>query len=284
MKTVLETITSGAGFLEKKGVEDGRLSMEHLLAKVLGCERLELYMQFDRPLTEPELVDLRALTLRRAAREPLQYLLGDAEFHGRLFKVDPSVLIPRPETEDLVLILLECYEDEAPATVLDLGTGSGAIGLTLALEWPEAQVALGDVSAHALVVARENATSLEVADDRIEFVETNLLSALQGRTFDLIVANLPYVAGEDMAGLQAEVLQEPRLALDGGPGGRALMENLLLAARSALNPGGLIALEHGLNQSEKLLAYAASVGLEDGEAIADSFEIPRFLLARAPGD
>src|SRR6188508_3258577 len=160
MKTVLETIRSGAPWLEKAGVENARLNMEHLLAKVLGCRRMQLYMDFDRPLSEEQLAPLRELVKRRGKREPLQHLLGTSEFMGREFKCDARALIPRHETEELVeKIIAECRKDGfvPSANILDMGTGSGVIGLSLALAFTESLVTMADVSAPALQLARENA-------------------------------------------------------------------------------------------------------------------------------
>src|SRR5262245_51040608 len=160
MKTVLETIRSGAPWLEKAGVENARLNMEHLLAKVLGCRRMQLYMDFDRPLGEDQLAPLRELLKRRGKREPLQHLLGSVEFMGHEFKCDARALIPRPETEELVEKILTEWKtggDAPPAEILDMGTGSGIIGLSLALAFPDTKAVLADVSPEALGLARENA-------------------------------------------------------------------------------------------------------------------------------
>ncbi len=230
MKTVLETIRSGAPWLEKAGVENARLNMEHLLAKVLGCRRMQLYMDFDRPLEEEHLAPLRELVKRRGKGEPLQHLLGTVEFAGREFLCDARALIPRPETEELVeKILTECRRDGAlpPADILDMGTGSGVIGLSLALAFQESCVVLADVSADALALARENAEKLGVPSERLTLVPSDLFSALSGQRFDLIAANLPYIAAAEIPALSAEVQRDPVLALDGGVRGTELIERFL---------------------------------------------------------
>ena len=155
IKTVLQTITDGAAYLEKRGVENGRLNMEHLLAQVLQCKRMQLYLWFDRPLAEHELEPLRNLTVRRGKREPLQHLLGTVEFHGREFLCDARALIPRPETEELVERMLAMRPDASapPHSLLDMGTGSGVIGLSLGLAWPGAVLTLADVSPLALAAS-----------------------------------------------------------------------------------------------------------------------------------
>jgi release factor glutamine methyltransferase len=201
MKTVLETIRSGAPWLEKAGVENARLNMEHLLAKVLGCRRMQLYMDFDRPLDEAQLSPLRDLVKRRGKGEPLQHLLGTTEFCGREFKCDARALIPRHETEELIeKTLAECRRDglRPPADILDMGTGSGVIGLSLAFAFPEARVTMADVSPEALGLARENAEKLELPMERLTFVQSDLFSALTGQRFDLIAANLPYIAAGEI--------------------------------------------------------------------------------------
>ncbi len=221
MKTVLETIRSGTPWLEKAGIENARLNMEHLLAKVLGCRRLQLYMDFDRPLSEAELGPLRELVRRRREGEPLQHLLGSVEFMGREFRCDARALIPRPETEELVERIAGRVKRQGgatPATVLDMGTGSGVIGLSLAAAWPEARVVLADVSPDALALARENAEALGLAGERVEFLRTDLCAGLGERRFDVVAANLPYIDPEEIPGLAAEVQRDPVLALDGGAG------------------------------------------------------------------
>ncbi len=157
LKSILEVLQGGAAFLERKGVESARLNMEHLLAHALGLKRMDLYLQFDRPLSEEELVPLREWTARRAAGEPLQHLLGTVDFYRFTFKTDARGLIPRPETEELVEKIIDRCRLCPPTRVLDMGCGSGVIGLSLAAAFPAATVMLADFSADALSLARENA-------------------------------------------------------------------------------------------------------------------------------
>ncbi len=282
MKTVLETIRSGTPWLERAGVENPRLNMEHLLAKVLGCRRMDLYTDFDRPLDEAQLAPLRDLLKRRGKREPLQHLLGSVEFMGREFKCDGRALIPRPETEELVEKIVAEYksgDSPPPADILDMGTGSGVIGLSLALAFPEARVVLADVSAEALALARENAEASGAAG-RVEFVQSDLFSALTDRRFDLIAANLPYIAAAEIPSLAPEVQCDPVLALDGGPRGTELIERFLTAVPGHLTLHGLVALETGAGQTAALAEFMKGLPLRGVHAANDLSRRDRFLFGR----
>lgn len=285
MKTVLQTIQSGTPWLEKAGVEDPRLNMEHLLAHVMGCKRMQLYLQFDRPLGEDILAPLRDLVTRRRQREPLQHLMGSVEFMGREFKSDARALIPRPETEELVEKILAHYKKEnlpAPARLLDMGTGSGVIGLSLAHAFPAAHATLADISPDALDLARENAAKTNLAPERAEFILTNLFQNLAGAPHDLIVANLPYIAADEVPTLAPEVRRDPALALDGGPAGTEIIADFLTQLRPHAAPGAFIALEIGAGQSTDLLPLMHNSGLRDARSIPDYSGRDRFLFATAP--
>ncbi len=275
MKTLLEVIQATTAFFQKSGVESPRLNIEHLLAQVLGMKRMELYLAFDRPLTETELAPLRELVRRRAAGEPLQHLLGTAEFHGRAFACDKRALIPRPETEQLVELLLESKIQNPKSKILDVGTGSGVIALTLALAWPEAQVAAVDLSPEALALARENAAR-HALTDRVRIFQSDLLAGVEGE-FDLIVANLPYIATGEMAALAREVRHDPASALDGGERGLDLIERLLAEARSHLR--GRLALEIGHDQAEALRTALAGHNFQDIRIVSDYQGRNRFVFA-----
>jgi release factor glutamine methyltransferase len=278
--TVLEVIQKSTEFLRKRSVANPRLNAEHLLAHVLGVGRMQLYLEFERALGEPELGVLRALVVRRGEGEPLQHLLGSVEFHGRNFLCDPRALVPRPETERLVEKILERLraQNAAPARLADVGTGSGVIALTLALELPEAEVWASDISEDALGLARENAERLG-ATGRVRMARGHLLDPIEG-TLDLVAANLPYVAQEEMDHLPPEVRRDPRAALDGGPDGLLLIGELVRSAPARLSPGGWLALEVGLHQAQDVRRMMLERGWESIEVEKDYQGIDRFVFAR----
>lgn len=281
MLTVLEIIKRTTEFLEKRGVESARLNSELLIGHALGLKRMQLYLQFERPLAEAELEKIRPLVKRRSNREPLQYILGETEFAGVKLKVDRRALIPRPETERLIE-LVEANLPSAPATVLDLGTGSGAIALALAAKYPEARVMGVDQSAEALALAAENCAQLGFAG-RVELLASDWFSAVPaGRTFQLIVANPPYLSEAEVAEAQPEVKDhEPRAALTPGGDGSASLRQILESAPAYLVPGGLLACETGIAQHKQLLEQAAAAGYAKTLSLPDLTGRERYLLAFA---
>ena len=272
MRTVLDVIQATTPFFQKNGVENPRLNIEHLLAHVLGKKRMELYMEFDRPLGDQVLEPLRGLVKRRAAGEPLQHLLGTAEFHGRTFLYDKRALIPRPETEQLCELVLAAGK---ALRVLDVGTGSGVIALTLAAEWPEAHVEAVDISDTALALARENAARLGLAV-RVRFSRSDLLAEVTGE-FDLIVANLPYIDSAEIAQLAREVRHDPLTALDGGARGLEIFQRFFPQAARHLR--GRLALEIGHDRTAALSDLLAAHNFQDIRAVSDYQGRNRFLLA-----
>lgn len=283
MKLLLETLQSGADYLAKRGVEDPRLNMEHLLAHVLGCRRLDLYLRFDVALTEHELQPLRTLLKKRGEGTPLQHLLGTVEFHDSEFICDHRALIPRPETEHLVSLLVDQFfpKNAPPARVLDVGTGSGCIGLSLAKAWPAAEVWLVDVSEDALELARLNASRLGLEGQTVRLVRSDLLERAEGR-YDLIVANLPYIPTGELGEISREVAHDPMLALDGGPDGLVIIDRLLATAADHLTGGGLIALELHHDQAPAVSERLQKLEFDAIQSHKDLAGIPRFVFARRP--
>ena len=280
MKTVLDVITATTDYFRNSGIESPRLNIEHLLAHVMGKRRMDLYLEFDRPLGEKELAPLRDLVRRRAQREPLQHLLGTVEFLGLTLKSDARALIPRPETEQLCEILAgqaaapECIWKTG--RIVDVGTGSGCIALALAAKLPGAQVTGLDASDDALALAQENAARTELAG-RVTFMKSNLLAAVEG-PLDLIVANLPYIPTAELPGLQGEVQREPASALDGGADGLAIIRRLLPEAAAKLRAGGILAMEVGLGQAAQLAAELPLHGFSAGRILKDHQDRERFLF------
>ena len=279
MKSVLDVLTSTTVYFKDKGVESPRLNIEHLLAHVLGKTRMDLYLEFDRPLGDTELNALRELVKRRSQGVPLQHLLGTVEFHGRVFTSDSRALIPRPETEELVALLLK-LDLPADARCLDVGTGSGIIALTLAAERPEVRVQAVDRSPNALTLARENATRLGL-DGRVEFLTGDLLAECAG-PYDLIAANLPYIPVGDIAGLSREVQHDPMMALDGGRDGLEIVARCVTQAHGKLAPGGRLALEIGHDQAGRVRDLLEKGGFTSIETVKDHQDCERFVLAVRP--
>lgn len=275
--TTLEVLNAATSYLDKQGVESPRLNAEYLLAHVLGKKkRIDLYLEFERPLGEKERAPLRDMVKRRSEGIPLQHILGTAEFCGHTFTCDARGLIPRPETEQLVELILKSSPDAA--SILDVGTGSGVIAISLALARPTAKVSACDLLPAALSLAQENAMRHQLGD-RIAFFQSDLLAAVSD-TFAVIAANLPYIPTADISDLSREVQKDPLTALDGGPDGLALVERLVAEAKSRLVPGGLIALEIGHDQAERVMALLAANNYRDIAAHRDYQDIQRFVLAR----
>jgi len=277
--TVLEVLQSTTDYFQKRNIDSPRLNAEHLLAHVLSRKRMELYLDFERRLRESELAPLRELVKRRGTGEPLQHLLGTVEFCGRSFRCDKRALVPRPETEQLVELLISHLKSElACSRMIDVGTGSGVIALTLAAEFPKAEIVGLDISDDALMLARENAERLKLAD-RVLFLRSNLLESIQP-DFDLIVANLPYVSTDDRQNLSREVLHDPEVALFAGSRGDELLRQLIQDAPSWLRPGGMLAIEIGIGQSDTLVAALAEKNYRDILTEKDYSGVIRFLFAR----
>jgi release factor glutamine methyltransferase len=268
------------------GIDNAKRTAEELLAHVCGCKPLEIYTRWgNRTSTQREEVDLvrrlEPLAVRIEQGEPLQYVIGHVDFWGLNIRCDRRALIPRPETELLVEEVLSApLWKQAPATIIDVGTGSGCIALTLAAKRPDARVKAIDVSADALALARENALRLGL-DGRIEWIHGSLLEGLGPQSCDGIIANLPYISSEDWSRLPASVRDhEPRLALESRPGGMELIRELAAQARTVLRPGGFIFLEFGFDQGERVRTCLEADGFEHIKILHDLAGHERIASAR----
>ncbi len=283
--TVGDLAETAIEFLKERGISEPELSVQWLLADSLGVSRLELPLLSGRRLSKGQERAFWRRVERRGRGEPLQYILGYWEFWDFQLRVDSRVLIPRPETEQLVELVIQLAKGrEIPegGAFLDLGTGSGAIALALALEFPEAELWASDLSASALELARENAESLGVLD-RINFVQGDLFGPFEGSgiKFDLIVSNPPYIPEKEMKNLSREVLDfEPELALNGGPDGIAVLREILKRGRDFLKNGGFIACEIDLSHGQKLLQLAEKFGYTEANLFKDFTGRKRFLVVR----
>jgi len=275
--TLLEVLQSTTAYFTNHKIESPRLNAEQLLAHTLRLSRMDLYLEFERNLAEDELGPLRDLVKRRGQGEPLQHLLGTVEFCGHTFAIDKRAMVPRPETEELVELLQSRIENRE-SKIVDVGTGSGVIALSLAAKFLEAEIYAIDISEDALSLARENAAQLRLSE-RVRFQKSDLLEDVSER-FDLIVANLPYISMQDRHLLAREVLHDPEVALFGGPSGDELVRQLIEQAPAHLEPGGLLALEIGLGQAEGFSDFVRRKNYHDIALKKDYSGISRFLLAR----
>ncbi|OWV00814.1 peptide chain release factor N(5)-glutamine methyltransferase [Fibrobacter sp. UWR2] len=268
--TVLEILNRTKVFFEKKGVPDARLDAEYIICFGLGIKkRMDLYLNFDKPLSEAELDKLRPLVARRASREPLQHIVGDTSFRGHTIKCDTRALVPRPETEELIDMAKERLKDNASPFIVEVGTGTGAIAIACAKEIEGARVLATDISSDALALAKENAEANGLAET-LKFAQGDLLDAVTGDAvttaagataakIDCLIANLPYIPDSEKGKLQPEVDKfDPALALYGGPDGLSLVRKMLQQTEGKLNAGAPILLEIGSEQAEVLQAEAGN--------------------------
>lgn len=274
--TVREALQNAAHTLEAAGVPDARTDAEWLLAHVTGQSRMELRLAASTELTRQQERRFSSLLLSRAQRRPLQYLLGTQDFYGLSIAVDERALIPRQETEELCQWGLSLLEAMPAPHALDLCTGSGAIAVALKRHCPRARVCASDLSASALSLARENARA-SGAD--IRFFQGDLWEPLAGLRFDLVVSNPPYIPSAECAALQAEVLFEPRMALDGGPDGLAFYRRIAQGAAAHLNPGGWLLLEVGQGEAADVVRLLTAAGLTDGTVRSDIYGVARMVGA-----
>lgn len=272
MKTIAEIIELSAQFLAVRKADRPKRSAEELLAHILKCKRMDLYLGFDRPVVESELVTLRALLKRYGAGEPLAYTLGEVDFLGCKIKVDKRVLIPRPETEILASMIVK--EAKAGQVLWDVCTGSGCIGIALKKAVADLQVALSDLSSDALAVATENAKDLPV-----EIYQGDLLAPFIGKKADIIVCNPPYISEKEYLKLDPSVRDfEPKLALVGGERGTEIYKRLAKVLPDFLNAGGKVFFEIGFDQKEAIKEIFSDTIWARREVLNDWAGLPRFFF------
>jgi release factor glutamine methyltransferase len=254
--TVLKILTWTKGYLAGKGVDNARLEAEWLLSSALGLDRVGLYVNFDKPLTDAELALYRGMVTRRARREPLQYILGTQEFMGLEFETTTAALIPRHDTETLVEEAVK--RGNAAKKILDIGVGSGCIAIALAKKYPNAEVCGVDSSFASLELAQRNGKKHGVV---VKLKQGSLFEPFSGERFDLIVSNPPYILTAEFASLQPEVRDfEPREALEGGVDGLDFYRSIIPAAPGHLDSGGWLLFEVGIGQAEHVLGLYALTG------------------------
>lgn len=282
MLTLLEVVKRSTDYFERRGLENARLNAELIIAHALGLKRMQIYLQFEQPIEEAKLVVVRELVRRRGLREPLAYVLGEAAFRDLTLCVDRRVLVPRPETEQLVELVKDTIA-LPPTSVLDLGTGSGALALALAQTYPDARIVAVDSSADALAVARENAVRCELAG-QVKFRRSDWFETFTaGEQFDLVIANPPYLTEEEWSHAEPEVrMHEPRSALVAEDDGCAALRRILGVAPRFLTPGGWLFLETGIHQHSRLLKDAIEAGYADAKSWQDWSGRDRFVSARRP--
>jgi release factor glutamine methyltransferase len=282
---VMEALKRAEGYLAKHGVEGARLSAEHLLAKCMGCSRLELYLRFDEQLDEAMLASYREDLVKRAGHYPLQYMLGEIEFLGLRFKVREDVFIPRPETELLVEWIEELIGGAPAVEFLEFGVGAGVIAGSLAARHEGWRGTALDISPEAVALARENFASLGVAGRVTAIVADGAGAPVGGRAFDLYVSNPPYVPTGDIAGLQPEVSRfENVSAIDGGPEGLRFYPTLGAEGLRVLRPGGLAAFEIGHGQAGGVSRILEELGYRRVATRRDYNRLERMVTAFAPGE
>lgn len=274
--TLGELLRKSEEFFAKKGIENPRGDARRLMAKGLGLVPMQVMLQFDRPLAEPEVAILRDLVARRAKGEPLQHLLGVVGFRHLEIACDPRALVPRPETEQLVDLALERLRDEPRARVHEVGVGTGCVALSLRHEKASLRVTGSDVSPDALALARHNAQNLGIW---LPLCRAHLLDGIRPESLDAVVSNPPYIASAEIATLSEEVRRDPVLALDGGPDGLDLVRPLVEQALEALKPGGWLLVEHGHDQGPATVALCGEAW-ESAATVKDLAGLDRFLVAR----
>ena len=280
--TIMKILNWTKQYFAAKGVENPRLDAEVLLCSVLKCQRITLYVDFERPLSEEELATYREYVRRRGNFEPLAYILGERAFMRNTFKVNKATLVPRPETELLVESLVRIaplLKREGDVKILDIGTGSGAIIVSLLDYLPNAKGVGVDISVDALIVAKENSEKIGVTG-RIGFVRSDVFSKLPlEKKFDIIVSNPPYIPAGDIAGLDKDVQQEPRGALDGGADGLDFYRRITAAAMGHMAEEGVLAFEIGIGQAAAVQQLCLDAGFVKTAVRKDYAGIERMVFA-----
>ena len=277
--TINSLLNWTVNYFKSKNIQSARLDAEVLLSHVLRQERIYLYVHFDEPMEQNELSKFREYVKKRAQHVPIAYIIGEREFMGLPFKVTKDTLIPRPDTEILVENVLNNVDKDKEIEIVDIGTGSGAIILSLLVNLPKAQGKTVDISSKAIEVAKENAVNLQV-NDRCEFFVGDLFAPLNDNKFDVIVSNPPYIPQKDIATLEDDVKEyEPVSALTDGGDGLSYYRRLLSEGKAYIKENGFIALEIGIYQSEDVKQIAMDNGWKDIKIIKDYAGIDRVVLA-----
>lgn len=288
--TILKTLQWTAGYFKRHGIDNPRIDAEILMAHVLACKRIDLYVNHDQPLHAGELERFKGLIQQRVHRMPVAYIIGTKEFWSLEFEVTPDVLIPRPETEGLVEAALKLHGTAESISVLELGTGSGIISIALAHERPHWRFWASDLSEKAIEIARINCRK-HIPEDRIMFMVGNWFDGVEDHkgVFDLIVSNPPYIPNADLAGLDPDVRNyEPTHALDGGPDGLTDILHIISKAPDYLKPGGGLILEIGYDQGPAVQSLADQAGVFDDIVIEKDYSghdrVARFRVQKSIAD
>lgn len=283
MLTILDVLNKSAEFLEKKGIESARTNAEILLADILGCKRLDLYLQYQKPLSKNETDKYRDYIQRRAEFEPLQYITGKVEFYGMDFFVTKDVLIPRPETEILIESVIDSFDEKNSLRVLDIGTGTGIIPIVLGKNYPEFKLFAMDVSEEALEVAKKNAEKHNLKE-RINFFKRDIFQELKksgNQKFDLIISNPPYVSISEYKTLQKEITEyEPKEAVTDKNDGFLFYNRIAEVGRTLLEQNGFIFFEVGKDQAEGVKKILEVKGYKNIQSRKDYLEIERVIIAQ----
>ena len=279
MLTVLDVLNKATEFLNSKGIDSARLNAELLLANILNCKRLDLYLMYDKPLKQDELDLFREYLKRRSTFEPFQYIIGKVEFYGLELKISNDVLIPRPETEILVETIINSYNKRRELNILDIGCGSGNISIALGVNLNNANVTGIDISKEAIELAQEN-TQRHNCSDRVSFIKEDILKAHENEYsgFDIIVSNPPYVSEKDYANVQLEIKNyEPDFAVTDFADGYKFYVKIIYLAQHILKPHGRLFFEIAQGQSEKVKELLKQSNFQNISINKDYREIDRVI-------